>query len=634
MTPQFAAQAIKFLRKPEDLVFSWGRQSSQQSGVPDYNRISETISVDTVCARGIPVTAAGTGSVTGGRYYARVLLTFQGLVTQVIDGDEASRGNTGDVLTKKVEYRIRYSDSVGAVRTAFDGQVKGKFSSTFQRSHEFLLEGAGPTWNVSVERLTKNDDEVEADAYKDTSTFNFSTLVLSLDQKFNYAHSSMLSVGVRADNYSAIPNVSIEMKGLKIDVPSNYNPTNRTYSGIWDGTFKRAYSNNPAWVLRDLIINDRYGAGQYISEDSVDKWELYSIAQYCDENVPAPDGGNEPRFTCNLLLQSGAEAWNVLQQLSSIFRGLLYYAAALAVSAQDREKDPIFTFSEANTIEQFSDDGKVSAGNFTYAGTARRARHTVVLASWDDPEDNYETRIEYVTDDETFEAFGYRPMDLRMLGCTSRGQVLRAANWALLSERLLDDTITFSTNEIGMSMRPGDVIKVADTTKAALRIGGRISEVNGLNITLDEEPQNPPGGWGGATISWMYADAENNPQLQVANVVSHVDNVVTIDSNGGNAPVATFPWLIEFPSRTAQLFRILTVEEQEGGVFSISALRYRSDIYDAVDFDTPLDEDENYLFKVVNPTVPTNVTAQVIWDNNTAKLETKWAPPCQLNRAV
>ena len=613
--------------QPEDLVFSWGRQSSQQSGVPDYNRISETISVDTVCARGIPVTAAGTGSVTGGRYYARVLLTFQGLVTQVIDGDEASRGNTGDVLTKKVKYRIRYSDSVGTVRTAFDGDVDGKFSSTFQRSHEFVLNGAGPTWDVSVERLTENDDEVEADAYTATSTFNFSTLVLSLDQKFNYAHSSMLSVGVRADNYSAIPNVSIEMKGLKIDVPSNYNPTNRTYSGIWDGTFKRAYSNNPAWVLRDLIINDRYGAGQYISEDSVDKWELYSIAQYCDENVPAPDGGNEPRFTCNLLLQSGAEAWNVLQQLSSIFRGLLYYAAALAVSAQDREKEPIFTFSEANTIEQFSDDGKVSAGNFTYAGTARRARHTVVLASWDDPEDNYETRIEYVTDDETFEAFGYRPMDLRMLGCTSRGQVLRAANWALLSERLLDDTITFSTNEIGMSMRPGDVIKIADTTKAALRIGGRISEVAGLTITLDEEPQNPVGGWAGATISWMYNDADNEPRLQVANVLTQTGNVVTIDSDGGNPPVATFPWLIEFPDRTAQLFRILTVEEQEGGVFSISALRYRSDIYDAVDFDTPLDEDESYLFKVVNPTVPTNVTSQVIWDNGTAKLETKWAPP-------
>ncbi len=621
--------------QPEDLVFSWGRQSSQQSGVPDYNRISQVESVDTLCVRDVPVSKEVTGSVVGGRYYATVLLTWQGLFQNILDGDQIS-GETGDVRTYSVSYEVRYIDSLGATRTAFNGAVDGKFSSTFQRSHRFQLQGTGPTWNVTVTRRTIDDDTRDQSfngAAQTSSAFNFSTVVLSLDQKFNYAHSSMLSVGVRADRYSAIPNVSIEMKGLKIEIPSNYDPVNRTYSGLWDGTFKRAYSNNPAWVLRDLIINDRYGAGQYISEEAVDKWELYSIAQYCDQSVPGPNGSDEPRFTCNLLLQSGGEAWDVLQQLSSIFRGLLYYASALAVSAQDREKDPIFTFNEANTIEQFSDDGKVSAGNFTYAGTARRARHTVVLASWDDPDNNYETRIEYVTDDETFEAFGYRPIDLRMLGVTSRGQALRAANWLLLSERLLNDTITFSTNEIGMSMRPGDVIKIADTTKAAVRIGGRIKDVSvdGLTITLDQEPENPPGGWSGATVSWMYNDIENEPQLQVANVLTQADNVITIDSTGGNTPVKTFPWLIEFPNLTAQLFRVLTVEEQEGGAFSLTALRYRADIYNAVDFDTPLEEDESYLFKVVAPSVPTNVTSQVIWDNNTAKLETKWNPPANSN---
>ena len=618
--------------KPEDLVFSWGRSSSEQSGVPDYNRISQVESVDTLCKNAIPVSRSVTGSVVDGRYYATVLLTFQGLFTNIIDGDDIS-GKTGDVRTYAVRYDISYTDSNGVNRRVYNDKPRGKFSSTFQRSHRFELKGTGPTWTIRVTRQTRDDetrDQTENEgASKTVSNFNFSTIVLALDQKFSYAHSSMLSVGVRADRYSSIPNVSIEMKGLKIQVPRNYNPNTRNYSGNWDGTFKRAYSNNPAWVLRDLILNDRYGAGQYIGDEAVDKWELYAIAQYCDESVPAPGGGMEPRFTCNLLLQSGAEAWNVLQQLSSIFRGLLYYAAAIAVSAQDREKDPIFTFSDSNTIEQFSDDGKVSLGNFTYSGSARRARHTVVLASWDDPSNNYETRIEYVTDDETFEAYGYRPLDLRMLGVTSRGQALRAANWALLSERLLDDTITFATNEIGMTMRPGDIIKVADTTKAALRAGGRIKDVsaNGLTITLDQEPQNPPGGWGGATVSWMYSDAEGNPLLQVANVLTQVDNVITINSTGGNKPVKTFPWLIEFPSRTAQLFRVLTVEEQEEGVYSLSALRYRPDIYDAVDFDSPLDEDENYLFKIVAPGAPTNVKAQVIWDNNTAKLETTWDPP-------
>lgn len=614
--------------QPEDLVFSWGRQSGQQSGVPDYNRISEVISVDTLCSQGVPVTQAATGSVTGGTYYARVLLTWESLYVQTMDGEETS-GEPGDIRTYDCAYTIDYTDSVGATRTAYKSSLNGKFSGTFQRSHEFVLEGVGPTWTVRVTRNTPDDDTVDPNIETARSAFNFSSVVLSLDQKFNYAHSSMLSVGVRADQYQAIPNVSVEMKGLKIDVPTNYNPQDRTYTGTWDGTFKRVYSNNPAWVLRDLIINDRYGAGQYIGEDAVDKWELYAIAQYCDELVPAPGGGTEPRFTCNLLLQSGAEAWSVLQQLSSIFRGLLYYSSALAISAQDRDKDPIFTFSEANTIEQFSADGKVSAGNFTYAGTARRARHTVVLASWDDPKNNYETRIEYVTDDETFEAYGYRPMDLRMLGVTSRGQALRAANWVLLSERLLDDMITFSTNEIGMSLRPGDVIKVADTTKAALRIGGRIKAVStdGLTITLDQEPQSPPGGWGGATVNWMYSDPDGEPAIQIANVLTQNKNVITIDKTDGNDPVPTFPWLIEFPGRTAQLFRVLTVSEQDEGVFSVSALRYRRDIYDAVDFDTPLDEDEDYLFKPISPSVPTNVTAQVVWDNNSSKIEIKWQPP-------
>lgn len=614
--------------KPEDLVFSYGRTSSHQSSVPGYNRTTSVEAVDTLCQNGLPVSKTVTGSVTDGKYYARVLLTWQALVQNVLDGDGVS-GETGDVRTYSVRYQVKYTDSANVTRVVYSAKPGGKFGSSFQRSHFFELKGTGPNWTITVVRQTIDDatrDSNNSGKTQTTSSFNFSSVALSLDQKFSYPHSSILSVGVRADKYANIPNVSVELKGLKIQVPSNYNPSTRIYSGTWDGTFKKVFSDNPAWVLRDLIINDRYGAGQYITSDAVDKWSLYEIAQYCDELVPSPDGGTEPRFTCNLLLQSGGQAWDVLQQLSSIFRGLLFYSSSLAVSAQDREKDPIFTFSEANTIEQFSDDGKVSQGNFVYIGTARRARHTVALVSYDDPQNNYEQRVEYVSDDETFNAFGYRPIDLRLLGVTSRGQALRAANWALLSERLLDDSVKFSVNEIGMALRPGDIIKIADTTKAALRIGGRISSVNGLDITLDQEPENPPGGWTGSTISWMYNDSQNDPKLQTASIISQNGSVITIDSTGGNVPVATYPWLIEFPNRSAQLFRILAIEENKG-VFEVTALRYRDDIYNAVDFDSPLDEDENFLFKIVSPTVPTNVRAQVIWDNNQAKIDIRWDPP-------
>jgi predicted phage tail protein len=612
--------------QPEDLVFSWGRPHSEQSGVPSFSRVSNTIGVDTLVEFGTPVSQNVTADVVGAQYYARVILTWQSLYVQVVNGKK-TKGNDGDIRAWAVSYRIQATDSLGTVRTYFDGELKGKFSSSFQKAHEFPLEGVGPDWTITVTRLSEDDDAANPNVEVRHSVFNFSTVVMSLDQKFSYAHTSMLSVGIRADQYSSIPNVSVEMKGMRIQIPSNYDPVARTYTGTWDGLFKIGYTDNPAWVLRDMILNDRYGCGQYISDAAVDKWSLYEIAQYCDGLVDAPGGGSEPRFTCNLLLQSGEEAWGVLQQISSIFRGMMYYAGSMAIAVQDRDKDAIYTFNESNTIEQFDESGRVSQGNFIYSGTARRARHTVVLTSWDDPANDYETRIEYVSDDESYSRHGYRPLDLRLLGVTSRGQALRAANWALLSERLLDDTVSFSTNEIGSAVRPGDIIKIADPTKAALRAGGRIKEVAGTTITLDEEPKNPPGGWGGATFSWMAPDADGEPQLLNANITSQTGAVITIDSTHGNPPVATFPWLIEFANRSAQPFRVLTVAEEEGGVFNLTALRYREDIFNAVDFDTPLQDDENYLFKVLAPNVPANVQAQVIWDNNQAKIEIRWDPP-------
>jgi len=612
--------------QPEDLVFSYGLPNGSQTGVPGFNRVSNTIGVDSVCKFNSPITQAVNPAVVGAKYFARVLLTWQALYIQTVDGSRTS-GNDGDVRTWKVNYKIQATDSAGTSRTYFDSYIEGKFSSSFQRAHEFELEGVGPLWTISVVRLTPDDDTYDPAIDIPESTFNFSSVVLSLDQKFSYANSSMLSLGIRADQYSQIPNVSCDMKGLRVQVPNNYNPVTRTYSGNWDGLFKVAYTDNPAWILRDLLLNDRYGTGQYISEALVDKWSLYQIATYCDEGVDAPGGGTEPRFTCNILLQSGEEAWTVLQQMSSIFRGLLYYAGSMAITVQDREKDAVFTFSDANTIEQFDDSGEVSRGNFLYSGTARRARHTVVLASWDDPANQYETRIEYVSDDEAYIRHGYRPLDLRLLGVTSRGQALRAANWALLSERLLDDTVTFSTNEIGSAIRPGDIVKIADTTKAAIRAGGRIKAVNGLQITLDEAPQDPPGGWTGATFSWMVSGVDGDPILRQANITSHSGNVININTNYGDSPEPQFPWLIEFANRSAQKFRVITVEEGDNGIYDLTALRYRGDIYDAVDFDTPLNEDEDYLFKIIAPNVPTNVKAQVVWDNNQAKIEVTWDPP-------
>jgi hypothetical protein len=605
--------------KPKDLVFSYGRSAPLQSGVPGFGRVAATINVNKLVRKSLPVTQAVTADDPEGNYRARVLITHSALTRDNKDtGQEKA----------EVSYVIRYTDNNGVARTADTRNLESRFSGQFQQQYEFELNGPSP-WVIEVERLTADDEvrNASSDINVYSTAFYFSSVVLLLNQKLSYPHSSVLSVGISASQYSAIPDVSIDMKGRRIEVPTNYDPTTRTYSGTWNGTFKTAYTNNPAWILRDLMLNKRFGLGEYIETSLVDKWSLYQIAQYCDQLVPAatPAGTYEPRFTCNVLLQSGEEAWTVLQQLSSIFRGLLYYAGGSVIAVNDAPRDAVYTFSEANTIEDVSDDGGVSAGNFSYAGPAKRARHTAVITSWDDPDNNYDPRTEIVYDEEGLRRYGYRSLDLRLLGVTTRGQSLRAANWALLSEKLLDDTVTFRTNEIGSAIRPGDVIKIADPTKAAARMGGRIASVtSATEIVLDAAPAEPPGGWDGSTFSFMVSEADGTPALRTCTIDSITDNTVTLTSNA-DTPSATFPWLIEVPSRTAQTFRVLGVEEQEK-TFAITALRYRDDLYDKVDFGTPLDESDSYLFKVASPEPPTITRARTIWDNGTVQLAIEWTP--------
>ena len=699
--------------QPEDLVISYGRPADQQSAVPAYNQTATPFAVDQLCSQGVPITKSITLQETGKTHYANVLLTFIALQITTVDGNKAP-GNTGDVRTYKVNYVVDYVDALGVTRTPFDGNVKGKFSSTFQKSHEFELLGTAP-WNIRVTRTTVNDDSFNPAKQVARSSFNFSSVTVAYDDDVIYPNSSVLTLGVRADNYDQIPNISVDLKGLKVEIPTNatVDPTDGhiTYSGSWDGTFKTEWTSDPAWCLRDLILNARYGAGEYINESFVDKWSLYQISHYCNEMVPSDKkttGGkviDEPRFSCNLLLQSSGEAWTVIQQFSSIFRGMVYYASSIAVAAQDREKDAIFTFNESNTIEEYDDAGQVGLGNFSYSGSARRARHTVCLVSYDDPEDNYQPRIEALADQEGLTEFGYRSIDLRLPGVTSRSQALRAAEWTLLSEQLLTDAIAFKTNEIGMALRPGDIVKIADPSKSAVRAGGRITGVAGNLISVDYLPPNPPGGLEGSTFSWMYnlpdagLDGLNQPRLESSKVIGKFtpgggdwqngfascisvpdpdapygnsdagtvvsnewvsicfdvyapifdpgttpfdnadiqprdeissgdeDNTIIIDGNGGHPPEVNNPFLLEFPNLSAQEFRVLTVTQEEEGVFAITGLRYRSDIYDKVDFDTPLDEYKNYFYDPVNPGAPTQVIAQVVWDNNQAKIDIRWNPP-------
>ena len=614
--------------QPEDLVLSYGNPTAYQTAVPGYGTVSNLIGVDKIVKYGLPVTQQITATDPTVGYSARVLLTWQGLYLARTQGDRA-----GDVVKYDCDYGITYTDNLGVVRGPGVISLKDKFSGAFQKEAEFPLEGPGP-WTVRVDRYQIDDDVKEASENTPNdyqSTFSFSSIVLSTWVALRYPHSAILTLGVRADQYSNIPAVAVDLYGKVIRIPNNYNPDTRAYTGLWNGGFIEAYTNNPAWILYDLFINDRYGLGQYIDPQLVDKWTLYEIAQYCDQWVPDGKGGYEPRFTCNIILQTAEEAWTVVQQFSSIFRGILYYASSTVVTVQDKVKNFVYTFNESNTIEQFGDDGTVSEGNFSYAGSAKRARHTAVLVSWDDPADNYQPRVEYIADDAGMLKLGYRPLQLRLMGVTSRGQAIRAANWALLVENLLDDTVAFATGAMGAALRPGDLIKVADPNKAAIRMGGRTLAVNGDgSIEVDQAPVNPPGGWAGATFSFMAADANGQPVLRASPLPAPVGNRLAPTWSTADRPLAGWPWLIEVPGRTAQEFRVLSITENvtdEEISYGITAIRYRSDIYDAVDFGSPLGDDGTALWKPAALTPPTITTAQVVWDGGQAKLDLVWTPP-------
>lgn len=607
--------------QPTDLMFTWGKGPGAQSAAPGYQDVTDVISVNQVVEKAGPVSAQ-VNLTDNLRYTARVILTWSGLVRQT---------SKGDVLKTAVKYRVQFEDNDGNNNVVFDGTLNSKFSSQFQRDHEFALTGNGP-WVITVYRDTADDQDRNSSTDQYQSTFSFTSVSYSLDQGLKYPYTSMLSVGLRADNYGAIPDCAILLKGLKIKVPANYNPATRAYAGSWNGTFKVAYTDNPAWIFYDMCTNDRYGLGKYIEQSQVDKWSLYEIGKICDEMVPSAAAGvNEPRFTCNLALQTSEQAWQVLQQLSSVFRGLIYYAGGTIVATQDYKGTPVFAFNQTNTIQQQTLDGKVSTGNFSYSGTAQRARHTACLVSFDDPNDLYQPRTEYVADDKAIERLGYRPLDLRAFGVTSRGQAIRVAQWALLSEKLLTDTVTFSTNEIGLALRPGDLIKITDPYKDAARFGGRITDVDfrARKITVDQIPPTPGGGWTSASsITWMSTNADGDPVMIERSIASVSGNEVTWSGAlPSTPPLDDFPFLIETPNNKARQYRIIAVSEDTGnGIYNVTALEHDESIYDKVDNQTgyPSQPPQD---TTTNPDSPNLYYAEFIQDIKNVKIDARWRPP-------
>lgn len=351
----------------------------------------------------------------------------------------------------------------------FNDIISGKTTSKYQRAYRIELPSPGP-WDIRVRRITA--DSTSSAIVNNTWWDSYTEIV---DAKLTYPNSAIYALQIDSKQFNQIPTRGYELNGIKVKVPSNYDPLTREYTGTWDGTFQTAWSDNPAWVFYDIITNDRYGLGELVPESMMDKWGLYTIAQYCDTMVPDGFGGYEPRFTCNLYLQTREAAASVISAMASVFRGIAYWSAGGVQVAQDAPKDVEQLFTPANVVD----------GMFSYSGSASKTRHTVVLVSWNDPQDGYKQKIEYVEDAAGIARYGVVQTEVLAVGCTSRGQAHRFGRSIIYTELQEMEVVSFKAGLDSVYVQPGSIISIQDPTRAGKRFGGRILGYSGQTLYLD-----------------------------------------------------------------------------------------------------------------------------------------------------
>lgn len=445
-------------RNFEGIDFAWTNGTQGQAALPGFPGVQNEVAVGLVCNAGSPVVRTITNSSVD---TVRVTVGVPQLTFQ--------NQENGDLVGTEVEFAIDVQSNGGGYVEKYATKISGKTVSRYQRAVRLLLAGPAP-WDIRVRRVSPAPS---GSNQQNAIWFDSYTEIQSL--KLRYPNSAVHALRVSAQQFSRVPTRAYDMLGIRCQVPVNYDAYTRNYSGVWNGTFKLSWTNNPAWVLYDLITSERYGLGSYVDASFHDKWKLYQIAQYCDELVPDGRGGQEPRFTCNLVLSTRAEAYRVLQDLAAVFRGMIFWAASAVQFAQDAPSDATMQFTPANAVD----------GVFTYSSTSLKQRHSIAMVWWNNPSDFFARVPEVVVDDEMVARIGLRELELSPIGVTSRGQAARVGRWALYSEQGEAETVAFATGLEGGGVRLGEVFQIADPSETGGRIGGRVKSGTTSVIDLD-----------------------------------------------------------------------------------------------------------------------------------------------------
>lgn len=486
------------------------------------------------------------------------------IVTVAIQGLTEQKSN-GDLLGYALPYAVDVRQGLGAWTTALVDTIDGKTTATYQRSSRIPLNGPGP-FDIRVRRTNQEsaaDSKISDDLY-------WSIMTEVIDARLNYPDSALVAIDIDAALFgSKMPARYYDMELSIIKVPSNYNPRTREYTGFWDGTFKMAWSDNPAWCYYDLATHPVIGA----NNQAVDKWSLYRIAQYCDGMVPDGYGGTERRFSCNTLFASREEAITTLNTLASVWRGMVYWGAESVMAVGDMPGDVVKLVSPAN----------ITSDGFEYVGTSLRERHSVAVVMWNDPNDGYKQVPEMYEDPESIQLFGWRETQVTAACCTSRGQARRLAKWILYSERMETEIVSYTASTDHSDLRPGDFIKISDPDRAGVRLHGRIKQTGVRQLTLDKAPANLP------NETWYLSCVMPSGTIQQREVLNFNGPVVTLKTDFPETPIKSAVFILSSAAVVTPMYRVMSVIEQEDGVtYQISATEHNPNKYDFVEFDLQL----------------------------------------------
>ncbi|HFP8179638.1 host specificity protein J [Enterobacter hormaechei] len=557
------------------VTWEWRSGTVDQDYIAGFPAVENEISVGTELKYGTPWVK----SINNTQLSAvRLRLKFPNGVYKLRD----SGGKDG----YRIAFAIDISTDGGSYVEYGTDEADGIANAGYERSYRIDLPAATSGWQIRVRRLTENTTDGR---HADISRIESMTDIV--DAKLRYPHTSLLFIQFDSKLFDGrTPNVTVEMKGIIVRVPANYDPVSRTYSGTWDGTFKWAWTNNPAWIFYDLVLNKRYGLGKRITADLVDKWTLYQIAQYCDAPVSDGAGGKEARYLCDLYISQRTDAWTVLMDLANIFRGMISWSNNLLSVDADmpRELDPDFVFNKSNIV-----------GAFNFSSTSEKTNYSSAIVTYSNPANGYQDDQASAWVPEVSNRFGFNTIELSRIGCTRESEAQRHGLYAIETNRD-DNGVEFKTGLEGRIPRIGKVIGINNAPLAGRENGGRVAAASGTKVTLDRITTAKAGDT--LIVNLPTGKSEGRKVKSVSG------RAVTVETAYSVTPNAESAWVLDQPDLAIQLFRVKRVMVNSDNTVTINGLPYNPNKFPRVDDGAVIEDRPVSVVPPRGQSMPENIT--------------------------